>query len=928
MRSWIICLLLVTGLSSAKLLADPRYPVTFSIKAPSAASSVALVGDFNSWSASLNPLHYVIDTDSWETTIELEPGQYEYRFLINGVNWIKDPENPHWGGMNSNSIAYVLHPGQPRLVDISPETGIIINTDIVRLQANFVDGIEKNGISIEESRVQVDGRDIEYHYVPEKNEIRAFSPRLKEGEHDIKIEAVDTKGNKALPVKSNILVNNHNVTPIADAGYTIITGVNEQVSLNSGASYDDDLEPIVRYRWSLLSRPERSDASLDNNRRAYPSFIPDKTGRYVFSLEVNDIAGESSSDTVDVYAFVRRKYPTEFVFADTNFVRVYESDVDCVSVAGEFNQWSTVAHQMKDYNHDGVWTAWVDLDPGEYEYKFVVNNQHWIIDPLNPNKIADGWNAFNSVKRVTLNLAPRIAVEPSFRPGAILMDASASESVTGKDLKYYWYQDINNPERYELNDEAKIKIPIPTTSGVYYYYLVVSDSFGSGSQETLVLKVKNRKVQIQNFSASPDWARDAIIYEIFVEKFTSQGNLRGVIDKIPYLKELGINCIWLMPVFESPTENGYGPTDFFRIDHQYGNEDDLKELVTSAHQAGIRVVLDFIANHTSDQHRFFVSSFENRYAVFRDWYKWKDSEQERLFYRYEFYNDWDRLPNLNHANPQVRKYLMDVALYWLNSGIDGYRCDVAWGVPHDFWKIFRRTLKNQNPDFLLLNETLPRNPLYHDNEFDMSYDTDFYGNLLDVFRGRKPISAIQTGIDKTNLNYPDQALSLRYIENHDMERFISQFDINTTKLAATLIFTLPGTPLMLYGQEFGMTDRLPTMDWGYSEQSLYTFYHKLILLRRHHSCLRRGELIKITTDHEDKLYAYARQSENERFLVLMNLSQETLDCQLYLKSSFPELRGRIYAEEMLSGRKMALTISENSILTYKIESETSVIIKL
>jgi len=252
----------------------------------------------------------------------------------------------------------------------------------------------------------------------------------------------------------------------------------------------------------------------------------------------------------------------------------------------------------------------------------------------------------------------------------------------------------------------------------------------------------------------------------------------------------------------------------------------------------------------------------------------------------------------------------------------------AWGVPHDFWKLFRRKLKSNHPDFLLLNETLPRSPLYHDNEFDMSYDTDFYGNLLDVFRRRKPVTAIQTGIDKTNLNYPEQALSLRYIENHDMERFISQFDNTSTKLAATLIFTLPGTPLMLYGQEWGMTDRLPQMDWNSSDNSLYDFYHKLILLRRNHSCLRRGQLIKVPTNHDDKVYAYARIDDNTKFLIIMNFSQEPLTCQLYLKSSLPELAGRTYVEEMLSGHKTVVNISDNAILTYQLDSATVVILKL
>jgi len=923
----IISGIIVFCLIPLYIWAQEKYPITFSIRMPAETASVSVVGDFNNWDEARNPLQYSAEKGVWEATIELMPGQYEYRYLINGINWIKDPANPDWRGTNSNSVAYVLRPNQPELIDLIPETGSILHDEIVKIRVEYWDGIEKNEISLDKSTIKVDDRDIEYEYIPEKTEMRSYSPRLKEGEHTIRVEAADKEGNRAIPLTSHIIVNSINVKPIAEAGYTIISGINESVSLNTGYSYDPDLEPLRKFKWTMLSKPEESKADLVNKRHPYPRFVPDKAGRYVFSLEVRDEAESSAIDTVDVYAFIRREYPTEFIFPDSTFTKRYEAQVDCVSVVGEFNQWSTRANRMNDYNHDGTWSAWINLNPGEYEYKFVVNDRHWIPDPLNARKIPDGWESFNSIKEVTLNLAPHIEVKPKFRPGYIQFDASQSFSKTGKELIYYWYQDINNPERYDLNGNEKVSIPIPRKSGIYYYYLILSDSFGSSSKKTLVLKVKNQKVKIQDFSLSPDWAQDAVIYEIFVERFTKQGDLQGVIQKIPYLKELGINCIWLMPIFESPTENGYGPTNFFKIDSQYGTEEDFKSLVQVAHQAGIRVILDFIANHTSDQHRYFLSSFENSFSVFHDWYQWIESGDESLFYTYQFHNDWDRLPNLNHENPQVRKFLIDAALYWMNTGIDGYRCDVAWGVPHDFWKLFRRKIKNRNPDFLLLNETLPRNPAYHEDEFDMSYDTDFYGNMLDVFRGRKPISAIQYGIDKTKLNYPEQALSLRYLENHDMERFISQFDINSTKLAATLIFTLPGTPLMLYGQEYGLSESLPIMNWDDTEKNMHEFYQKLILLRRNYSVLRRGDLVKIPTDQEESVYAYSRMDEKEKFMIIINFSKNNLNCQLYLKNLFPELESRIYAEEMLTGDRTILNIS-NHICKYRINYESAVIIRL
>ena len=907
--------------------AQEEFPTSFKLKAPFETSSVHVVGDFNEWSKTSNPLIYSSERDVWETTINLAAGAYEYRFLINSMNWIKDPANFNWGGEKSNSIIYVKEPKQPVLKKLKPETGSVIRENIFKISAEYWDGRERNELDVKTSKIYIDASPQQIEYIPEKRLIRCYTPKLQDGEHEIKIEAVDNNGNRALPLSSIILVNAENKPPQVDAGYTIIAGVEDEVILNSGTCYDPDFEPLEKYRWRIISKPRLSKAKLKNSKTAFPTIKPDKVGRYVMGLKVSDGYLYSAEDSVDIYGFVRRKYPTEFQFSDSTFTKIYESPVDCVSVAGEFNQWSVIANKMNDYNNDGIWTAWINLEPGEYEYKIVVNGKHWIADPINPDKVADGWNGFNSVKKVSLNLAPFIEVNSSFRPGAILFDAANSYSKTGKELSFFWYQDINNPERYLLTGKERLKIPIPQKPGIYYFYLVVSDSFGSSAKKTIVLKVKDRKVQIQDFSEPPDWAKDAIVYEVFVKKFTPEGTFKGVISKIPYLKSLGINCIWLMPIFESPTENGYGPTNFYRLSPEYGTKNDLKELINSAHQAGIKVVIDFIANHTSDRHRYFVSAFQNQFSVFRDLYCWYKLEEDVLYYQYKFHNDWDRLPNLNYENPQVRKLILDVATKWAEFGIDGFRCDVAWGVPHDFWKLFRRQLKNINPDILLLDETLPRSPKYHDDEFDISYDTDFYGNLLDVMNGRKPVSAINYGLQKTNTNYPAHTLNLRYMENHDMERFISQYSIKKTKLAATLLFTIQGTPLILYGQEIGLRDKLPAMDWSRDGDDLYNFYHKLITLRRNNTCLRRGKMVKISTDVEDKVYAYLRHGDNNSFLVVLNLSKERLDCQLLVKNILNLNKEKNYFEELLSGARINIKLLDSSKIKLKLQPETAYIFK-
>ena len=871
----LICFFWITILSA-------QQNVFFKLTTATFPKSVHVAGDFNNWSKTANPMSDENGDGVWETTIQLKSGEYEYRFLIDGKIWIKDPENPFWAGEHSNSILWVKNSKTPEFVNIKPETGTIVRSSNVFISAQYRDGFGNFGLDLKNTQVLLNGQQQKFAFNKKLSRIEILPGRLKDGEYLVEIKAQDNQGNKAQKISSYFIVNEVNVPPVADAGYTIISGINTKVVLNSGISYDPDREPIAHFNWKLAKKPDGSKAKLNNRNSPFPDFVPDKVGRYLFTLQISDGKARSKVDSVDVFAFIKRDYLVEFQIADSAFSKIYETSIESVSVAGEFNRWDAFAHPMNDYNHDGIWTKWIKLDPGEYEYKFVVNGKRWIADPANPNKIEDGWNGFNSVVSASLNLAPVIAVKAFLGPGKIIFDASVSYSKIGNKLTYLWFQDINNPERFTLNSAKKIFIPTPRKQGTYYFYLVAKDQTGNSARKIFVLNVNNGKVKIRDFSDSPDWAKDAIVYELFVRKFSPQGNLKGLTKKIPYLKSLGINCIWMMPIMEAATSNGYGTTNFFEIEKNYGRVENFQILIKKAHEAGIKIIFDFVANHSSDQHPYFLSAFRNSTSVFRHWYRWHNPENNKSYYAYEFHNDWDTLPNLNYENPNVRHYILNVAEFWANLGVDGFRCDAAWAVPHDFWKLFRRTLKNINPDFLLIDEVLPRSAAYHKDEFDMSYDTDFYGNLLDVMDNKKSLSAIDHGLKKTGKNYPTHALNFRYIENHDMERFISQYGINKSKLAVSLMLTIPGTPLIYYGQEIGLTEQTPLMNWSKQNKDLFNFYKKLILLRRHHVCFRRGDMIKVHNNFNKQVFAYVRQSEDEIFLVILNFDKKLNSCQLLL----------------------------------------------
>lgn len=922
-KIWALCFLIPT-------LTFAQQKVNFKLAAPPDTRSVHVIGNFNQWSKTANPMTDAAGDGIWETSLELKQGRYEYRFLINGTNWIKDPDNPVWTGEYSNSILVVKTALTPTIDNLKPETGAIIRSSAVSISLRYRSGMGNFEPDVKNSTALLNGQPQKFVFNKKLSRIEVFPGLLKDGEYLFEIQVQDTQGNQTEKLESYFIVNSHNVPPAADAGYTIIAAVNSTVLLNSGVCFDLDKDPITKFDWKLIQRPFESKSALLNKNAPFPHFSPDKTGRYLFALSISDGFAESKPDTVDVYAFIKREYPVKFELSDSDFSKIYETKIDSVAIAGEFNRWSATADPMFDYNHDGLWSGWINLDPGEYEYKFVVNGQHWIPDPVNAHTVPDGWEGFNSVVTPSLNLAPIVNVAALFGPGEIIFDASTSYSQLGENLEFLWFQDINNPQRFELKDLVKFSVSFPQKSGTYYFYVVARDNYGNTSQKSLALNVSGDKIKIQDFSDSPKWAQDAIVYEIFIARFSEAGDLDRVIEKIPYLKSMGINCIWLMPITESPSSHGYGPADFFAIKKTYGTLENFKQLLAQAHAAGIKIMLDFIANHTSDQHPFFRSAFNNPASTFRNWYSFPRDNKINQFYAYEFYNDWDTLPNLNYENPNVRRYILDAAQFWANLGVDGFRCDVAWGVPHDFWKIFRRELKNTNPDFLLLDEVLPRSTAYHKDEFDMSYDTDFYGNLLDVLNNKKPLSAIHYGLEKTKKNYPAQTLDFRYIENHDMDRFVQTFGKKKTKLAAALLLTIPGTPLIYYGQETGMTEKTLLMDWNKKDDELFDFYKNLILLRRHQSCLRHGVMIKISSNNEQQVYSYLRTNGEKSFLIILNFGDALENCRLLLPKNNFDLNNEttLRLENVLTRQQFFYPFAKDHLFSLKLEKETPYIFEI
>lgn len=418
--------------------------------------------------------------------------------------------------------------------------------------------------------------------------------------------------------------------------------------------------------------------------------------------------------------------------------------------------------------------------------------------------------------------------------------------------------------------------------------------------------------------AAPAWSRDAIVYQVFLDRFYPGadrtwlqpenlggffgGTLRGVIEQLAYIQDLGFNTLWLSPVFASPSHHGYDATDLYQVEPRYGTNDDLRELIAAAHARGLRVLLDFVANHWSHTHATFQSALSDPHSPYHDWYTWRHWPDD-----YETYLDVRTLPKLNlKRGSEARAYMLECAAYWLQQGVDGYRLDHANGPAHDFWLDFRRACRAARPDCWVFGEVI------HSAETQLSYAGCLDGTLdfllasalRDTFaQNLWNLAEFEAFLSVHEAYFPADFSRPAFLDNHDMNRFLFLSDGDTAKLklAALVLFTLAGPPIVYYGTEVGVTQERPIhqgehgifeearapMKWGDDQdRDLHRYFRRLSALRQHHRVLQSGARRVLHLDAEAGTYAYVREGDGQRVVVALNLSSQprTVRLPVSLKS--------------------------------------------
>ena len=352
------------------------------------------------------------------------------------------------------------------------------------------------------------------------------------------------------------------------------------------------------------------------------------------------------------------------------------------------------------------------------------------------------------------------------------------------------------------------------------------------------------------------WANGAVFYEVFVRSFQDsngdgKGDLPGLVSRLDYLndgkpetdQDLGVDALWLMPVFASPSYHGYDTTDYERVNPDYGTNEDLTRLCAEAHRRGMKIIVDLVLNHSSNQHPWFVDSASGPTSPKRDWYVWSPTDpgwaqpwnaagsswhKKNGAYYYGLF--WAGMPDLNFRTPAVRAEAKRLAALWLGRGVDGFRLDAARHLiedgggdgqndtpeTHAFWKEFAAHVRSVRPDAVLVGEAWTETPKiapYYGSteavpggdELPLNFDFPMAKHLVEAVQMGESLGIAQT-LREVADTYPPGATDVPFLTNHDMRRVASVLKGDAGKLrsAAAILLTLPGTPFLYYGEEIGL----------------------------------------------------------------------------------------------------------------------------
>jgi len=402
---------------------------------------------------------------------------------------------------------------------------------------------------------------------------------------------------------------------------------------------------------------------------------------------------------------------------------------------------------------------------------------------------------------------------------------------------------------------------------------------------------------------SAPWVRDAVIYEVYLRSFSPDGTFRALQDRLRELNDLGVTVLWLMPVNpvglvhrKGSLGSPYSVAEYYGVNPEFGTIEDLKSLVAATHAMGMKMILDLVVNHTA---------WDN--PLIRKHPEWYSTDSSGQIIPPNA--DWTDVADLNYSRKDMREWIQTMMEYWVRDiGIDGFRCDVAEMVPTDFWEETRKRLDAIKPIMMLSEGALPE---HHRAAFDITYSWNLYNAMPSLLSGTQPATFLDRLLESEQNRFPTGSLRMRFNTNHDKNvadgPAIQVFGPEGLRLTTVLVHTFPGVPLIYTGEEVANDRRLSLfekveVDWTRPDD-MRGLLTKLGRLRHANTALAGGEMIRIPSSDDAKLYAFQRVNGSDAVLVVLNFSGDTVPCRLSLPEGVPS--GRFC--ELFSGKTLDVT---------------------
>jgi glycosidase len=542
--------------------------------------------------------------------------------------------------------------------------------------------------------------------------------------------------------------------------------------------------------------------------------------------------------------------------------------------------------------------------------------------------------------RWTLGYEPRPEAElrATVAGRIVTLEGRVLENPDGAALSFAWAEDPANPAALGLAVEddstASVTVPDDAPPGEYYFDWTVSAADGDGRRARTFVTVHGDRT-ITPFVLETDhaaWVDRAVVYEIFTRYWADQitGTLDDVTQRLPELVRLGVNTIWLQPIYpyaDAPDPSqGYDVTNYFSIWEALGTEDDLHELIAAAHASGVRVILDFVPNHTSIEHPYAADAIAHgERSHYYDFYQREEDDGApysqhyvtrqvgaMTFVTYFAWNEAYPMANLDYDNPEVQRHIIEATRHWVEAfDVDGYRFDVGWGVASRnpaFVQAWRAALKRVKPELFLLGEAKATDEVNFEGRYDAAYDWTADTNYISEWawqRTSQEQTIFNSGLEQSRAAYLRNALTdfgrgyhtdavlFRYLENNDTPGFYGNHSVEQTKMAAALAFSLHGIPMLFYGQEVGIERGLYEfasfpMSFPisyYDHDGFFAHYQHLLLLRKTFSALHSDHFEEVDVEPDDvggQTFAYRRWEGTENVVAAINMGDAAVTAELAL----------------------------------------------